>query len=111
MAKTQSSQKLVSGSKMPKFNLKGVDGKNYSSDNIKSKSILIVFICNHCPYVKARINDLVNLQAKFNSSDFQILGINSNDPNYTGEGFENMKVFSHEYSLNFPYLIDDTQTM
>jgi len=109
MAKTQSSQKLVSGSKMPKFNLKGVDGKNYSSDDIKSKSILIVFICNHCPYVKARIKDLVNLQAKFSFSDLQIMGINSNGPNYTDEGFENMKIFSDNYSLNFPYLIDDTQ--
>src|SRR5689334_23694386 len=99
MAKTQSSQKLVSGSPMPKFNLKGVDGKNYSSNDIKSKSILIIFICNHCPYVKARINDLVNLQAKYNSNDLQIIGINSNDPNYTDEGFENMKIFSTKYSL------------
>jgi peroxiredoxin len=109
MAKTQSSQKLVSGSPMPKFNLKGVDGKNYSSDDIKSRSIVVVFICNHCPYVKARINDLVNLQAKFNPSDLQIIGINSNDPDYADEGFENMKIFSDKYSLNFPYLIDDTQ--
>jgi peroxiredoxin len=111
MAKTQSSQKLVSGSPMPKFNLKGVDGKNYSSNDIKSKSILIIFICNHCPYVKARINDLVNLQAKYNSNDLQIIGINSNDPNYTDEGFENMKIFSTKYSLNFPYLIDDSQNV
>lgn len=111
MAKTQSSQKLVSGDSAPKFDLKGVDGKNYSLDDVKSKSILIVFICNHCPYVKARINDLVKLQAKFDSSDLQIIGINSNDPNYQDEGFENMKIFSEQYSLNFPYLIDDTQTV
>lgn len=109
MAKTQSSQKLVSGSIAPNFDLKGVDGRNYSLDGVKSKSILIVFICNHCPYVKARINDLVELQSKFDLNDLQIIGINSNDPTYADEGFENMKHFSKQYSLNFPYLIDEHQ--
>lgn len=109
MAKTQSSQKLQVGSSAPIFNLKGVDGKNYSSDEVKSKSILIVFICNHCPYVKAKIADLIELQNKFNSSELQIIGINSNDPNYEDEGFENMQNFSKQYSLNFPYLFDETQ--
>jgi peroxiredoxin len=68
-----------------------------------------VFICNHCPYVKARIGDLISLQSKFDSSDLQIIGINSNDPSYEGEGFDNMVKFAQEYSINFPYLIDETQ--
>jgi peroxiredoxin len=109
MVKTQSSQKLISGSQAPDFLLKGVDNKNYTLKNINSRTLLIVFICNHCPYVKARINDLISLQSKFNSSDLQVIGINSNDPNYEGEGFDNMVNFAKEYSLNFPYLIDDTQ--
>jgi peroxiredoxin len=109
MVKTQSSQKLLSGSQAPDFLLKGVDNKNYSLKDIKSRTLLVVFICNHCPYVKARINDLISLQSKFDSSDLQIIGINSNDSNYEGEGFDNMIKFAQEYSLNFPYLIDDTQ--
>jgi peroxiredoxin len=111
MAKTLSSQKLVSGSTAPDFLLKGVDDKLYSLKDINSKSILVVFICNHCPYVKARIYDIVNLQSKFNRENLQIIGINSNDPNYENEGFDNMVKFANDYSLNFPYLIDDTQTV
>jgi peroxiredoxin len=109
MVKTQSTQKLVSGSPAPNFSLKGVDNKLYTLSEIKSKSLLIVFICNHCPYVKARISDLVSLQSKFDASDLQIIGINSNDPNYEGEGFDNMISFAKEHSLNFPYLIDEAQ--
>lgn len=111
MAKTLSSQKLVAGSDAPDFSLKGIDGKIYSLKELKSKSYLVVFICNHCPYVKARISDIVSLQSKFNTTELQVIGINSNDPNYEGEGFENMKKFSKDYSLNFPYLIDDSQTI
>lgn len=111
MAKTLSSQKLVSGSAAPDFLLKGVDNKVYSLNDFNSKSILVIFICNHCPYVKAKITDIIDLQSKFNRADLQIIGINSNDPSYEGEGFDNMVKFSKDYSLNFPYLIDDTQAV
>jgi peroxiredoxin len=111
MVKTLSSQKLVSGSVSPDFLLKGVDNKMYSLKDFNSKSFLVVFICNHCPYVKARINDIVDLQSKFDYKDLQVIGINSNDPNYEGEGFVNMVKFSNDYSLNFPYLIEDTQNV
>jgi peroxiredoxin len=110
MVKTVSSQVLNTGEKSPDFKLKGVDNKIYSlKDFDSSKSLLVVFICNHCPYVKARIGDIVNLQSMFKSSELQVVGINSNDPNYEGEGFDNMIKFAREYKLNFPYLIDDTQ--
>ena len=111
MVKTLSSQKLVSGSVSPDFLLKGVDNKMHSLKEFDSKSFLVVFICNHCPYVKARIDDIVSLQSKFDNSDLQVIGINSNDPKYEGEGFDNMVEFSKYYSLNFPYLIDDTQNV
>jgi peroxiredoxin len=111
MVKTLSSQKLVSGSVSPDFLLKGVDNKMYSLKDFNSKSFLVVFICNHCPYVKARINDIVDLQSKFDNKDLQVIAINSNDPKYEGEGFVNMVKFSNDYSLNFPYLIDDTQNV
>ena len=109
MVKTQSSQKLIAGSQAPDLVLKGIDDKNYSLKDINSRTLLVVFICNHCPYVKARISDLISLQSKFDSSDLQIIGINSNDPSYEGEGFDNMVKFAQENSLNFPYLIDETQ--
>ena len=109
MAKTLSSQTLKKNDGAPAFRLKGTDEKFYSIEGFKSKCLLIVFICNHCPYVKARIGDLVDLQNKFSKSQLQIIGINSNDPAYQDEGFENMIKFSNENNLNFPYLIDDTQ--
>ena len=111
MVKTQSTQKLISGSQAPNFLLKGVDNKNYSLMDTNSRTLLIVFICNHCPYVKAKINDLISMQSKFDISDLQIIAINSNDPGYEGEGFDNMVRFAEEYSLNFPYLIDETQSV
>ena len=109
MAKTLSSQTLKKNDGAPAFRLMGTDDKFYSIGDFKSKCLLIVFICNHCPYVKARIGDLVDLQNKFSKSQLQIVGINSNDPAYQDEGFENMIKFSNENNLNFPYLIDDTQ--
>ncbi len=61
--------------------------------------------------MKARIDDLVHLQSKFLTGDLTIIGINSNDPNYENEGFDNMIKFGREYKLNFPYLIDGSQTV
>ncbi len=109
MVKTASSQVLKTGQKAPDFSLKGVDGKNYTLDSFNSKTLLVVFICNHCPYVKARIGDIVQLQAKFKSSELQIVGINSNDPNYQDEGYDNMIKFAKDNRLNFPYVIDESQ--
>jgi len=110
MAKTKSTQVLQKNQIAPNFTLTGIDEKRYSITSFSSsKLILVVFMCNHCPYVKARIRDIVDLQSKFDKSDFQIVAINSNDPDYQDEGFENMKKFSSEHSLNFPYLFDETQ--
>ncbi|MGC1928898.1 MAG: thioredoxin family protein [Candidatus Nitrosopolaris sp.] len=111
MARTTSSQLLKVGEKAPDFRLEGVDNNLYSIKDFKSKSVLVVFICNHCPYVKARIRDIVSLQQTFGSEELQVVGINSNDPNYDGEGFDNMVTFTKEHNLNFPYLIDDTQNI
>ncbi|MGB6674640.1 MAG: thioredoxin family protein [Candidatus Nitrosopolaris sp.] len=111
MARTVSSQLLKVGEKAPDFRLKGVDNKLYSMKDFKSELVLVVFICNHCPYVKARINDIVRLQEIFRLEELQVVGINSNDPNYDGEGFDKMVTFSKENILNFPYLIDETQNI
>jgi peroxiredoxin len=112
MVRTESSYYLKTGQVAPGFKLKGIDGNISSLETFaESKVLLIVFICNHCPYVKARIGDLVKLQANFTKEDLKVIGINSNDPNYENEGYENMIEFAREYKLNFPYLIDESQTV
>jgi len=111
MVRTISSQTLNVGDKAPEFSLVDVDNQLYSTKQIKSETALIVFICNHCPYVRAQIGDIINLQRLFEPEHLQVVGINSNDPNYEGEGLENMVTFSKQYNLNFPYLIDESQTV
>jgi peroxiredoxin len=95
----------------PEFNLKSVYGNYYSLSNFTDKRIIvIIFMCNHCPYVKSVINRIVLLQEYFNNQQVQFIGINSNDIiTFPEDSFENMIKFSNEYSLNFPYLIDETQ--
>jgi peroxiredoxin len=93
------------------FKLKGIDEKFYSSGNFSEKKILvIIFMCNHCPYVKAVIERLVKIQDKYKNGGVQIIGINPNDTKaYPEDSFENMKLFAKNYSMNFPYLFDETQ--
>lgn len=110
MVKTPSSQTLQAGQKAPDFSLKGIDDKKYSLQNFNAKALLIVFMCNHCPYVHARLGDIIVLQEKFKGS-LRVVGINSNDANYEGEGFENMVRFAKERKMNFPYLFDETQNV
>jgi len=110
MVKTPSSQTLQAGEKAPDFSLKAVDGKVCSLKDFDAKALLLVFICNHCPYVHAKLDDIIALQEKFKDS-LQVVGINSNDPDYEGEGFENMIRFAKERNMNFPYLLDETQNV
>ena len=93
------------------FSLKGIDGKFYSPSDFKDKDILIIiFKCNHCPYVKAVIDRLVSFQKKYKDKKVQLIGINPNDPvTYPEDSFENMKVFAEKHNMNFPYLVDETQ--
>lgn len=109
MVLTQSFQKLNKGDAAPNFSLKGVDEKTYSLSDFQGKEgLLILFICNHCPYVKTKIDTIVKLQEKWKDS-VAFVGINSNDPEYEGEGMENMKKFAKERDINFPYVLDNTQ--
>ncbi len=99
------------GSDIIDFSLKGTDEKFYSPSDFSDKNILvIIFTCNHCPYVKAVIDRFVSFQEKYKNNGIQLIGINSNDPlSYPEDSFDNMKIFSSEHKLNFPYLIDETQ--
>lgn len=109
MVLTESAQKLKKGDRAPDFKLKGVDDKEYSLKDFEGKDgLLVIFMCNHCPYVRAKIPTIVELHKK-RGDKIAFLGINSNDPNYEGEGMENMKIFAKERNISFPYLLDETQ--
>lgn len=112
MTLTASSYKLLhKGSPAPEFKLEGVDGKIHSLAEFKGKKgILIIFMCNHCPYVVPKMDYFVQLQEKYGSKGIQIIGINANDTvNYPEDSFEKMKDYAKKFKFNFPYLIDKTQ--
>lgn len=99
------------GSKAHPFSLKGADGKTYSLDSFKDKkALLIVFMCNHCPYVIAVHGRLSRYARDYAAKGVAVIGINSNDPNYKdADSFENMIKTSKEWNLPFPYVMDETQ--
>ena len=99
------------GQKAHDFKLKSTDNKIISLDDVKGKNgTLIMFICNHCPYVKAVINDVVEDCKKLKDQGVNSIAICSNDvKNYPEDSFENMKKFSKNYKFGFPYLFDETQ--
>src|SRR6476660_8166672 len=108
MVKTLSNQVLKINENAQSFRLKGVDGKIYSLEEFNPKCTLVVFICNHCPYVKARINDLTDLLDKFSTSELRVIGINSNDPNYQEEGGESRSELAAKCAVSFAYVVDET---
>ena len=99
------------GEKAKDFNLLSTENKKLSLNDVKGENgTLIMFICNHCPYVKAIINDLVNDVKYLENLGIKAVGIMSNDvKNYPDDSFENMISFSKSHSFSFPYLIDETQ--
>ena len=99
------------GKKAENFELKSTENKLVSLNNIKRENgTLVMFICNHCPYVKAIIKDVVEDCAKLNDFGINSVAICSNDPiNYPEDSFENMIEFAIKHKFNFPYLIDETQ--
>lgn len=104
-------QGIKIGDKAPDFNLPSVDGKNYSLSDFKGKSVLIVmFTCNHCPYVQAYEERFIALQNEFKEKGVTLIGINSNDDkNYPEDSFENMVKRAEDKGYNFPYLRDKSQ--
>ena len=99
------------GWKANDFNLLSVDNEFYSLEKLKGiKGTLVVFICNHCPYVITVADRL-----SFEANELLKIGINtiaimSNDvDNYPEDSFEKMKDFAKKYNFNFPYLFDEDQ--
>jgi len=99
------------GWKARDFALKGVDGKTYSLAAIRGpKGTLVVFICNHCPYVKASIDRIVAEARALRDIGIGTIAIMPNDTEtYAEDSFEKMKLFSAKHSFTFPYVIDETQ--
>ncbi|MDF2421508.1 MAG: thioredoxin family protein [Nitrosopumilus sp.] len=110
MVLLESQIKLKTGNIAPDFELMGVDGKIHSiSDYSSYKGILVIFMCNHCPYVKAKVGALNELYEKYGKS-IAIIGINSNDSaNYPEDSFDAMKQTAKEKGFEFDYLVDETQ--
>ena len=99
------------GERAKNFNLLSTEKKKISLNDVKGKNgTLIMFICNHCPYVKAVIKDIVEDVKYLENLGIKALAIMSNDvKNYPEDSFENMISFSKLHNFSFPYVIDDTQ--
>jgi peroxiredoxin len=99
------------GAQAPDFELKGVDGNTYTYSDINGPNgTLVMFICNHCPYVKGAIDRIVRDCKELKDVGIGSVAIMSNDTNtYPADSFDNMKKFAAEHEMPFPYLIDETQ--
>ncbi|OGO16366.1 MAG: alkyl hydroperoxide reductase [Chloroflexi bacterium RBG_16_48_8] len=102
---------LKIGDRVIPFTLPGVDDKNHSlSDYVDAQALAVIFSCNHCPYVRAWEDRMVQIQADYADRGVQFLVINSNDVNrYPDDSFPKMKVRAEEKNFNFPYLFDESQ--
>jgi peroxiredoxin len=101
------------GWKAPDFSLAGTDGNTYTLADVRGASgTLIMFICNHCPYVKAIADRLATDAKALQNQGIGVIAIMSNDPAHNAEdSFENMAVFAADNDFNFPYVIDETQSV
>lgn len=100
---------LKLGDAAPNFKLKNIDDKVVSLDEYKTKGVIVIFSCNHCPYAKAYEDRIVALNNKYKSS-YPVIMINPNDAvSHPDDSFENMKLRAKEKGFTFPYLLDDTQ--
>lgn len=95
----------------PDFSLPGVDGKIWTLGDIRGgNGLLVMFICNHCPYVKAVLDRIIRDCAELKEYGINSIAIMSNDPtDYPEDSFENMKRMAQELGFPFPYVQDETQ--
>ncbi|HTP46993.1 MAG TPA: thioredoxin family protein [Casimicrobiaceae bacterium] len=95
----------------PDFDLPGTDGRRYRRDAVRGPNgLLVMFICNHCPFVKAVIDKIVRDAAELKTHGVGSVAICSNDPaDYPEDSFDNMKSLAERMRLPFPYLWDESQ--
>lgn len=101
------------GTQAPDFRLKGVDDRYYTlSDCVGKKGVLVMFLCNHCPYVKAILPRLINDVRALQEMEIGCVAINANDPiAYPEDDFKEMQRLAKEKAFPFPYLLDETQAV
>ncbi len=99
------------GEKPKDFNIKGIDENKYTlKDIVGANGTLIMFICNHCPYVKAISKEIAKTAIELKKFKINVAAIMSNDTlNYPDDSFDNMKIFAKNNNFMFPYLIDESQ--
>ena len=106
---------LPLGTKMPNFNLLGIDGETYASEMFDGKKgSLVMFICNHCPFVKHVNEEIVNLSNEIMENDIGVIGINSNDSTqekYAEDSIDKMRMYADNLGYNFPYVVDEDQSV
>lgn len=110
MARTESTM-LELGTRAPDFSLPDTQGKQVSlNDFADAKGLLVVFMCNHCPYVIHIRDALVEFAKEYQPQGLAVVAINSNDAvNYPDDGPEKMAEAAAEHGFSFPYLYDETQ--
>lgn len=101
------------GDKAPDFSLKGTDGKTYTLASFQdAKALVIIFSCNHCPYVQAYESRMKDIQKDYAAVGVRLVAINSNeDKNHPEDSFAEMLKRAKTQAFNFPYLRDETQEM
>ncbi len=101
------------GWKAPNFNLSDPDGVSYSlKSSMGEKGLLLAFICNHCPYVLAVIERLVDDAKTLQQEGFGVVAIMSNDYRHVpADSPEQMKLFAKKHNFTFPYLVDEDQSV
>lgn len=101
------------GWKAPDFALPGVDGKTWRLADVRGeRGTLVMFICNHCPYVRSVIDRIVRDAKALEPLGISSVAISANDATtYPEDSFDNMKAFAAEHGFPFPYLYDGTQTV
>ncbi|HEX2389682.1 MAG TPA: redoxin domain-containing protein, partial [Casimicrobiaceae bacterium] len=94
-----------------RFDLPGIDGRRHSQDSARGPNgLLVMFICNHCPYVRAIASKLVRDTDELAALGIGSIAIMSNDAaTYPEDSFDNMKLFAAEHAFNFPYVVDESQ--
>lgn len=104
---------LPLGSEMPAFELPDFDGQTFSSESLKdAPGTLVMFICNHCPYVKHVRPRLAEVTKDLAGRGLAVVGINSNDAGaYPDDSPEAMAAEAAEWGYTFPYLVDEEQTV
>ena len=106
---------LPLGTKLPSFNLLGIDGEMYSNEMFDGKKgSLVMFICNHCPFVKHVNEEIVNLSNEIMRNDIGVIGINSNDSTqekYAEDSIDKMREYADDLGYNFPQVVDEDQSV